>query len=185
MPKIVYNVKNGYVCNGDIQAIGKRIAEIQRRNADERYTDGRNSYDELIKDGQRKDSPLYPCFTHEIAAAAHKCWTTEARYLLNSYSYKIISDSEEEIAYGIANVRVVDPVTKDRYSVPSPFAAREPDFRCQIIDEANRFLNGAVNRLKILEGMEPKAAVQAAAIEKIIKENEKIKAKKKPAKAGK
>jgi hypothetical protein len=182
MSRIVYHVRAGYVCKGDIQAIGERIRELQRRNADERFPEGHITFEEAIEEGRPDDSPFHTSFTWDEAQAAHERRLDQARYLLNSYSWEVVAEEGEKATVGIANVRIVDTVTKERFSVPSTFAASEPDYYSQMIDETNRLLRGAVSRLRILEGLSPQ---YVATIEKLIADLDQTKAKKKPAKPGK
>jgi hypothetical protein len=189
MPTIVYRVRVGFVCRGDIQTIGERIAELQRRNADERYPEGHVTHEELIEEGHSEDSPLHKEFTWDDAKAANERRLQQARYLLNSYSWEVVVEANEPVIVDaskfkveIANVHIRDTVTGERLCVSSTYAASQPDYHCQVINEINRQLAGITNRLKVIEGIPPG---MVAKLEQIMADLEQTKAKKKPAKPGK
>jgi hypothetical protein len=190
MPRIVYHVRPGFVIRGDIQAIGEQLTELQRRNINERYPDGYFDNEELIEDSRPEVSPSHLNFTWDNDQAAHERRLDQAQRLRNSYGFKVIVEENEtvhdanEYTVEIANSSIKDTVTGERLCVPSTFAASQPDLRCQVLEDAERLLQGAANRLRILKGISP---LIIAAIEKLIQmiDKAKVKAKKKPAKSGK
>lgn len=189
MPTIVYHVRAGFVCRGDIQAIGERIAELKRRNIDERHPEGYVIKDELIEDARQEDSPQHLCFEWDDAKAANERRRDQAGYLLNSYGWEVVVEANEPVIVDasqykveIANVQVKDTVTGERLCVSSTYAASQPDYFCQVINEIKRQMAGMANRLKVFEEIPPK---MIADLERFMADLEAIKAKKKPAKPGK
>lgn len=140
--------------------------------------EGRISFEKVIEDARREDSPLHSCFTWDDRDAAHERRLDQAQYLLNAIGREVVDEADGATILELANVTIVDPDTGGRYAVSPEFAAREPVFRGQVADQAIHHLREAIDRLRILGSMER----PVAAIAEIIAEAKEAKNKPPPPK---
>lgn len=124
--KMVYKFREGSRLSGDAEKVGKRIEKLAS------YT-GRVTPPDVVKDAQRKNSPLHPYFTWDDSAAAEQYRLGEARRLIASIEVVKIDNGTPVRAFHSVRVATMNEDEPDRGYVTLDRASREMELRQQIV----------------------------------------------------
>ncbi len=112
------------------QIVGDRLDAIGQANG------GNLRAEDVVEDARSPASPLHPCFTWDVAEAAHQHWLDQARSLIRSVrAVHMDADGREKPIQGYVNV-VVPEV--GRCYVTTARAVSDDDLRQQMLDDALR-----------------------------------------------
>lgn len=147
--KLKYSWKNESRITGDPQEIGQALEELAAELG--RPVDGLTA-DDIVDAARSPDSPLYAIvYRLDDDEAAHEHRKDIARLILRSIRVTVIQEGHERQAIAYVHVRVPD---EGPMYVPTSLASRREDLRIQMLEDAQRGIDGWLGRYRNLEGAE-------------------------------
>ena len=99
-----YGVRSGYRVKGNPQKIGEKFEDLRKKH-------GKGlKWDVVVREAQKKTSPMHKEFTWNLREAAEKCWKHEAMYLIQAitvFTYQVDTPDPEPIEVR-ANLGILD-----------------------------------------------------------------------------
>jgi hypothetical protein len=75
--RVQYRIRDGFAVKGDPVVIGRHLEQI-------RDADGALAPEAVLRDAEREESPLHPCFEWDDTEAARRYRLEQARYLIRA-----------------------------------------------------------------------------------------------------
>ena len=126
------------------------IEQVKRTRVSKEFPDGWITNDEIVAEGMRQGSDVWPLFEHDDATIRKYYHHAQANYLAGCYVATVVHDNGSTTIHKPANV-IVRPLGADRYFA-SPVSLVREDDRKQVIAECVQLLKAAQNRLAKIQG---------------------------------
>lgn len=131
-----YQFRNGTRYSVDAQVVGEHLEEITNKHG------GLNPH-LVVREAERKNSPLHDCFTWDDTSAAEKYRLQEARMLIGSVM--VVTQQIDEPIRAFHSVKVNTNSSEDdaetRAYVSLDVALSDEEYRRQLLQQAARDLN--------------------------------------------
>lgn len=141
--KVTYQYATGaHVAGVDAETAGHELKRLQRS--------GPMTAERLVAKASAEDSPLHPAFEWDDAAAAEEYRLTQARHLMRSVRVIVAGGEPIPLLVHVTHAKLGGSAYVLRDVVLS-----DSDLREAALEEARRYLAGALRRFRDLEELAP------------------------------